>query len=311
MPASISHEGYSDRPAYSYWDDFWSLAGYNSAAEIAGVLRRGDVGARSARRDQFRDDLHASLRTSIEQHGIDYIPASADRGDFDPSATTVALSVAGEQAGLPQPQLQQTFERYWQEFAQRREGNRQWTEYTPYEMRTIGAFVRLGWRERAQQLLDFFFADRRPSGWNQWAEVVGRDARQPRFLGDMPHAWIASDFIQSALDLFAYEQAADHALVLAAGVPVDWLPGNGIAIENLRTPYGNLSYALRLDGKRVVLKIAGGMNLREASLLFRWPYATDPGAATVNGKPATWDEGNELRIRTLPALVIMADVPER
>jgi F5/8 type C domain len=310
MPASISHEGYSDRPAYSYWDDFWSLAGYKSATELAGVLRRGDMGARSARRDQFRADLHASLRASIEQHGIDYIPASADRGDFDPSATTVALSVASEQAALPQAQLQQTFERYWQEFEQRRDGKRAWNEYTPYELRNVGAFVRLGWRERAQQLLDFFFADRRPAGWNQWAEVVGRDARQPRFLGDMPHAWIASDFIQSALDLFAYEQADDHTLVLAAGVPVDWLPGHGIAIENLRTPYGGLSYSLRLDGKRLVLKIPAGMNLRGASLLFKWPYATSPGAVTVNGKPATWNEGNEVRIHTLPALVVVADAVE-
>ena len=83
----------------------------------------------------------------------------------------------------------------------------------------MGTFVRLGWRQRAQELLDFFFADRRPPGWNQWAEVVGREPRQPRFVGDMPHGWVASDFIRSALDLFAYEREADNALVLAAGLP--------------------------------------------------------------------------------------------
>src|SRR4029077_1226016 len=102
-------------PAYSYWDDFWSLAGYAGAVEIARALGRAEAGPFAARHDQFRSDLRASLQASIAQHGIDYIPASADRGDFDPSATTVALSVAGEQANLPEPQLQQTFERYWQE----------------------------------------------------------------------------------------------------------------------------------------------------------------------------------------------------
>jgi hypothetical protein len=305
MPASISHEGYSDRPAYSYWDDFWSLAGYTGAVELAQALDRNDAGRLAARREQFRSDLHASLRTSIAQHGIDYIPASADRGDFDPTATTIALSVAGEQAELPQPLLHQTFERYWQEFARRRDGKVEWTEFTPYELRSAGASVRLGRRERARELLDFFLAYRRPAHWNQWAEVVGRDARQPRFLGDMPHAWIASDFIQSALDLFAYERPADQSLVLAAGMPAGWLAGEGIGIDDLRTPYGNLSYALRQDGQRLLLTIAGGLSLPTGGLIYGWPYATDPGRATINGQSAQWEQGNELRIRALPAAITM------
>ena len=55
----------------------------------------------------------------------------------------------------------------------------------------------------------YFYADRRPEGWNQWAEVVVRDAREPRFLGDMPHGWVASDQIRSVLDLFAYEDEGE------------------------------------------------------------------------------------------------------
>src|SRR4029077_20143438 len=54
MPPSISHEGYSDRPAYSYWDDFWSLAGYAGAVEIARALGRAEAGPFAARHDQFR-----------------------------------------------------------------------------------------------------------------------------------------------------------------------------------------------------------------------------------------------------------------
>jgi len=305
MPASISHEGYSDRPAYSYWDDFWSLAGYADARDMAQALGREDGAELGAQFEQFRADLHASLVASIEQHRIDYLPASADRGDFDPAATTIALSVAGAQAQLPQQQLHQTFERYWQEFVQRRDGALQWTEYTPYELRQVGAFVRLGWRERSMQLLDFFFADRRPAGWNQWAEVVGRDARQPRFLGDMPHTWIASDFIQSTLDMFAYERAQDHALLLAAGVPNDWLAGTGIGINGLRTPYGTLSYALRRDGQRLLLSIAGTLRPPPGGLIYQWPYATAPGRAVSNGQIMEWDRNHGLRIRALPAEIVM------
>jgi len=311
MPASISHEGYSDRPAYSYWDDFWTLAGYDGAVEIAAALDRVAEARRFAvQRDEFRRDLEASLRASISQHGIDYLPGSADRGDFDPTSTTIALSVAREQANLPQLQLLATFERYWQEFLERRDGRTGRDDYTPYELRNVGAFVRLGWRGRANELLDFFLNDRRPAAWNQWAEVVGRDARRVRFVGDMPHGWVASDFIQSVLDLFAYERAADQSLVLAAGVPNEWLAGAGVGINNLRTPYGPLSYALRREAQRVVLSIAGGPTPPHGGLVFAWPYADQPGAALVNGRAASWNDAGELRIYALPAVITVESVSD-
>ena len=96
-------------------------------------------------------------------------------------------------------------------------------------------------------------ADRRPAGWNQWAEVVGREPRAPRFLGDMPHGWVASDFINATLDRLAFERESDGALVLAAGVPDSWLEGGGIAVSGLRTPFGRLSYSLRAQGGRARL----------------------------------------------------------
>src|SRR5207245_8821854 len=122
-------------------------------------------------------------------------------------------------AHLRPGQIESRLERHWRQAEERRLGGRAWDDYTPYELRAVGTFVRLGWRERALKLMRFFPAGRRPAGWNQWAEVVGSEARKPRFVGDMPHAWIASDFIRSALDLFAYERESDRTLVLAAGIP--------------------------------------------------------------------------------------------
>ena len=62
-----------------------------------------------------------------------------------------------------------------EEFAARRDGTREWDAYTPYELRNVGAFVRLGWRERAHELLDCFL-DAPPPGR---LEPVGR-GRRPR-----------------------------------------------------------------------------------------------------------------------------------
>jgi hypothetical protein len=256
MPASISHEGYSTKPMHSYWDDFWALKGYDDAVMLAGVLGQGDrQAAFRASRDQFRDDLHASIAAAVQARGIDFIPGSAELGDFDATSTTIALSPGGEQARLPKALVNATFEKYWQAFVARRDGALAWNDYTPYELRTIASFVRLGWRDRVGELIAFFFADRRPQAWNQWAEVVGRDPREPRFVGDMPHAWIASDYVRSALDLFAYDRASDQSMVLAAGVQNAWLAGEGIALRDLRTPYGRLGYTLKASGGRVTFTL--------------------------------------------------------
>jgi len=307
MPPSISHEGYSDRPAYSYWDDFWTVAGYESAVTIAKALgKHEEAAAFQQERDAFRRDLDASLRASIEMHGIDFIPGSADRGDFDATSTTIGLSIAGMQASLPQPQLDRTFSRYWEAYLKRRGGATDWKDYTPYELRSVGAFVRLGRRDRAIELLDGLMADRRPAGWNQWAEVVGRDAREPRFIGDMPHGWIASDFVSAALDLFAYERQRDRSLVLGGGLPTQWLEGAGVAVEGLRTPYGKLSYGLRGDGRRMALTIDAGLTPPAGGLVFGWPYAGEPGVARMNaGDRLTW-KNREVTIRTVPATVVVA-----
>jgi hypothetical protein len=303
MPPSISHEGYSDKPAYSYWDDFWALIGYEDAALLARELGHGEASEQLGRaRDEFRTDLMASLRSSAAQHGVDYLPGSADRGDFDGTSTTIALSPGRAQADLPRDQLLATFERYYQEFTARRDGKRDWKDYTPYELRVVATFVRLGSRERAQELLKFFFNDQRPHGWNQWAEVVGRDAREPRFIGDMPHAWIASDYIRSALDLFAYARLAEQQLVLAAGVPPSWFEQTGVRVERLRTPFGLLSFAARRRGKAVLFEIESAAP--PGGFVIPWPWPGEPGRVLINGKEAAL-QGREVRVLATPVRVVL------
>jgi hypothetical protein len=251
MPPSISHEGYSDKPAYSYWDDFWAAIGYRSALALAQALGLGDDATRIARqRDEFLADLIASIAASTRHHGLDVLPGAADRGDVDPTSSTIALSPGGLLGTLPDALVRNTFERYWRDFSERRSGAEAWDAYTPYEWRNVGSLVRLGQRERALQAMAFFYRDRRPTGWNQWAEVVLRDPREPRFLGDMPHGWVASDQIRSVLDLFAYEDEGERSIVLAAGMPMTWFRGPGVKLEELRTPYGRLSWSGRAVTER-------------------------------------------------------------
>lgn len=297
LPPSISHEGYSDRPAYSNWDNFWGLLGYRDAAFIAEVLGEDEAaGQIRVSAGQFRSNLMASIRNTATHHRIDWIAGAADRGDFDATSTTIGLSPAGLIDELPQDLLARTFDKYWENFQERLSNRQDWDVYTPYELRVVGAFVRLGQRDRALEALDWFFHDVRPQAWNGWAEVAGRNLRKPVFIGDMPHAWISSDYIRSALDLLAYERDSDHALVLAAGMPLAWIDSDtGVGVEALRTPYGPLSYRLKKDGRGYILTLKPGAT-PPGGYVLRWPEdATPPSSVTIDGRAAEWT-GNELTI---------------
>ncbi|WP_291840662.1 discoidin domain-containing protein [Brevundimonas sp.] len=296
LPPTISHEGYSDRPAYSYWDDFWGLRGYGDAVFIAETLGDAEAAARfRASEAQFKADIMASITATARAHGIDWIAGAADRGDFDATSTTIALSPGGLVDDLPQGLLTGTFDKWWENFTARQENRQGWKDYTPYELRNVGAMVRLGRRDEALRALDFYFADMRPRAWNGWAEVVGRDEREPRFIGDMPHAWISSDYIRSALDLLVYERDSDHALVLAAGVPTAWLEGEGVGVRAVRTPYGALTYRLRRDGRGFVLTLEPGVT-PPGGFVIPWPKGqTPPAAVRIDGRAAAFADG-ELKI---------------
>ena len=299
MPASISHEGYSDKPAYSYWDDFWSLRGFKDAVLIAQALGHDPEARHWAQvQSEFEHELVASIRATAQRHGIGFIAGAADRGDFDPTSTTVALNPAQAQNLLPGDLLAATFERYWQEMNARAQGRRAWKDYTPYELRTVGALVRLGQPARAHQMLQFFFRDQRPPGWNQWAEVVLPDAREPRFLGDMPHAWVSSDYIRSALDLFAYEREPEATLVIGAGLKAQWLAQGDIAVQGLYTAYGALDYRLERTAQGWVLRLQqAGTRVRLA-----WPEGAALPRAVHDGQLLAWD-GRELPLPGAPAVV--------
>jgi hypothetical protein len=164
--------------------------------------------------------------------------------------------------------------------------------YTPYELRNVGALVRLGERARADAAFEWFFAARRPVAWNQWPEVVTRDPKAVRFIGDLPHGWVASDFLRAALDLYAYDDPARQRLVLGAGLPAAWLDGHGVRVEGLSTPSGPLSYTARRVGATVAVDLAPGP-VPPGGLAIRLPGVAP---VEVHERPAhlrlPWHESN-------------------
>ena len=295
MPPSISHEGYSDKPAYSFWDDFWALRGYKDAVQVAQAL--GDT-ANAVRwavsRDEFEADLSASIAATASHYKLDHIAGAADRGDFDATSTTMALNPAQAENKLPPDLLRGTFDRYFAEADARITGAKAWKDFTPYELRNVSALARLGRVDDAHRLLAWFFTHQRPAGWNQWAEVVLPDARKVQFLGDMPHAWISSDYLRAALDLLAYEREITGSLVLGAGLSPAWRAAGDIGVTGLSTAWGRLDYRLlKREGGGWTLHIDRRPDRLPGELRLAWPGAGPLPRADVDTRVLTW-QGREL-----------------
>jgi hypothetical protein len=134
-----------------------------------------------------------------------------------------------------------------------------WINYTAYEIRIIGAFVRLGQRDTANELLEFFLSDRRPRAWNQWPEITWKDPRAPGHLGDVPHTWIAAEYLLALTSMVAAEREATDSLVLASGMPWAWISqDNGFSVGNLPTRYGALDFSIIAHGNDSIHVAVGG-----------------------------------------------------
>ena len=306
FPESISHEGYSAKPMHSFWDDLFGLRGYTDAAFIATVLHHANEAKDfAAKRDTFRTDIMAAYRASMAQHHIDFLPGSVELGDFDATSTTVGVAPVGELASLPDTALKNTFDKYWDNSEKRRSGAEAWDAYTPYELRTVGTFVRLGEKQRALAMLDFFFQGQRPAAWREWAEVVWHDRDTPKFIGDMPHTWVGSDYIRSVLDMFAYDRASDSALVVGAGIAERWVrEAPGVKVRGLGTPYGPIDFDVRAATARsLVAHIGGAVRMPPGGIVFRSPVDKPIASARVDGSAVSLSSSGEVVIRHLPATI--------
>ena len=304
LPESMSHEGYMAHPVHAYWDDFWALQGFRDAAAMATVLGDHEEAARCAGEfSSFSRDVRASIAAAIERHKINFVPGSVELGDSDPAAIAVAVGLLDLQDILPQAEMKNTFDNYLAGFRKRAGGTIDWSNYTAYEIRIIGALVRLDRRKDAIELTRFMLKDQRIPPWHQWPEITWRDPAGPSFIGDLPHTWISAEYILSISSMFAYERASDQALVIAAGIAWDWLADEfAVGVENLPTCYGKLSYMLRLEGRDTLrLTISGELAMPPGGIVVKPPLPRPIRQVEVSGAALKNFAPDSFTIRHCPA----------
>ena len=114
----------------------------------------------------------------------------------------------------------------------------------PTRVRTIGSFVRLGWRDRANQALEWFMKYRNRRGWRQWAEVAYRQPRAPQYRrGHAAH--LGGYRTSCARCSTCWPTSADATARWSwARVPWKWLgAGSPVEVRSVQTLYGPMRFA--------------------------------------------------------------------
>jgi hypothetical protein len=256
-------------------------------------------------REAFEAALYASIERTIAERHTAYVPGSVEWADFDPTATANAVSLLGAGDALPSAPLAYTFDEYLAGFRRRRRNEIDWNNYSPYEVRIVGALVCLGRREDAAELMEFFLDDRRPRAWNQWPEIAWRDPRSPGHLGDVPHTWIGAEYVLALRSMLAYERAADRSLVVAAGIPAAWLDdANTVAVAGLPTHHGALDLRLERTSGSLALSVSG-VEVPPGGIVLRPPLPSRLSSVEANGEPVTTFDAASATIHAAPARVVL------
>ena len=307
LPVSASHEGYLAHPVHSYWDDFWGIRGLEAAADLATSLGREEDAKRwNDEAQALHESVLDSLNKVIEKHQLLYIPGSVEWADFDPTATANAIAMLDFADSLPAVPLRAMLDTYLDGFRRKHRGEIPWNNYTAYEIRIIGAFVRLGDRDSANELLRFFLSDRRPIEWNQWPEITWRDYRSPGHLGDVPHTWIAAEYLLAVASMVVSEREATDSLVLAAGMPWEWISEeDGFSVNDLPTRHGLLDFSIHAPDKNSIqIKIAGALTMPPGGLSVAPPLP--PGTRILS---VISENRNATEIATVAESIIVKSLP--
>jgi hypothetical protein len=253
LAPSISHEGYA-KPSYSYWDDFFALSAWRNceylAVEIGNMQVAGEARAKGR---EFAENLARSIRLTAEELGTGLIYASADREDVDPSSTAIAFEPCRVEDVLPAEFLGATYDRAAARTKQIGAPDFK-SNYTPYDVRMLNAFVSLGRFDDAFRLLSVTLAGRRPIGWRHWAEVVWAETRVPEYIGDMPHTWIGAEFATAIRRMLLRENGS--TLELFRAVPESWWEGEGITLHELPTAFGIANLRARRDRSHATIELS-------------------------------------------------------
>lgn len=250
LPAGFSAEHFGPNDHF-FWDNFWSIAGLESAAWMASVLGRGSIrDSLLEEANQYRVDLESAIsRASQGQGGA--LPCSPYRRmDAAAVGNLVAvcpLGVVPADSSWIRPTLAHI------DRACMRDGlffqSIVHTGYNPYLSVQVGrARLAVGDDKGCMEVLQAL-AKSASSTWC-WPEAIHPRTRGG-CMGDGDHGWAAAEFLSLVRQILVRE--VPGGLELCSGVPRDWLAPGGIRLGGATTDHGRLDLEVGLHQDEVVV----------------------------------------------------------
>ncbi|HLY68034.1 MAG TPA: hypothetical protein VKU60_21015, partial [Chloroflexota bacterium] len=252
LPPGASAEDLGPADQQHFWDDFWGVIGLREAALAADALDdHSRAGELSSQADTLLKATLSAGQPGLAREGI--FPNGPDSSETPADARGTSPAVWPGQL-LPQDFARTQFEQYFQRFvapyggAFRHEGNNFWP-FGGLEIAHASLFG--GLPDQTRAILAWQLDHQTAKGVWAWGDQVNQDGSELT-VGDMPHGWVAAEYVSLVRDMLLYERG--DTLQLAAGVGQDWLPdGKAVAIDKLPTYFGTMSYQLRRAGSTVTL----------------------------------------------------------
>ena len=152
----------------------------------------------------------------------------------------------------------------------------------------------------------FSFKDQRPNEWNHWAEVVWKNIDEPRFIGDMPHTWVGSDYINAVRAMFVYENDFDSTLILGAGLKEEWIDSpEGVTVTKMPTYYGDISYTMKKSQNEYQINLSGNIEVPKDKIIFKNFKKSIPSKVLVDGAISNNYNVNEIIINKIPSSILI------
>ncbi|MDX1711416.1 MAG: hypothetical protein R3316_09810 [Rhodovibrionaceae bacterium] len=251
MPAGFSaeHLGPND---YYYWDDFWSIAGLEAAAELARAYNDSEAATRFGEEAKdFRKAVDRSLASAEKRLGKKAMPASPYRRMDAGAIGSVAAGYPLQLFPVDDPRLTESadwlidnsFVRggFFQDMIH--------SGINAYLTLHIAQVLLRSGDDRYFQLMRAVADLASPTG--QWPEAI-----HPHTLGgcmgDGQHVWAAAEWIIMLRNCFLREEG--NRLVVAAGIPEEWLGGaEPLSFGPALTEFGKVSVSIAPEADGVVV----------------------------------------------------------
>jgi len=286
MPAGFSaeHLGPND---YYYWDNFWSIAGLESAANIAAAIGDSPSANRyNQEADKFRVAVETSLHVWAKRFKNPAIPASPMRRM---DAGAIGSVVSGYPLRLfssDHPELSGTLD-FLLDNCLHMDGFFQDMIHSGVNIYLTLHIAQNLLRQNDLRFLDLIqsvVTHASPTG--HWPEAV-HPHTNGGCMGDGQHAWAAAEWIAMVRNCFVREENGE--LILLSGIPQEWLNHkNKIGFGPVPTEFGMVSVSLQIDSDdSAFCNVILDANWRDAAPLVNVflpgtaPTQISPGEQTV------------------------------